>query len=69
MKYDVKMRVFSGPKQFQDVTVTVDAASGDEAVDMARKKAKGERVAVNTVMPTPVAEEVAEAPKKKAPKK
>lgn len=69
MKLDVAMRVFYGPKKFEDAVVTVEADSGDEAVEKARKLAKGERVAIKTVMPTPVAEEVIEPPKKKVAKK
>ena len=53
MKYDVSMRVFTGPKTFDDVTVTVEAASGDEAAEKGRKLADSDKVIVKTIMPTP----------------
>jgi hypothetical protein len=51
MKYDVRMRVTSGPGAFDDVTVTVNAASGDEAALKAQAKAGSAAAQVCMVMP------------------
>ncbi len=67
MLYNVKMRVWSGPRAFDDVTVQVDAESGDDAVSQAAAKAGGKKHAINTVMP--VSQEELKEAAKKAPKK
>lgn len=52
MFYDVKMRVWSGPRAFDDVTVRVDAVGGDDAAAKASQKAGSKKHIVHEIMPS-----------------